>query len=150
MNGMAGGRGLGQPGGLTAPPRVVIDRPRDGWILGLAGAGIKALAGLVVVVVALAVLSVVTVVLWWAGEVSIPLVVLAYLLAGLPACAFAAGRASRGLWPQVLPRGPERFTWQPGSGQVGAGLVWEQDDTTATGAPGAAPEDWEFPGGEGR
>lgn len=146
MNPMTGGRGPGRPGGITAPARLVIDRPRDGWILGLAGTGIKALAGLAAVTVALAVLGVVTVVLWWAGEVSIPLVVLAYLLVALPACGFAVGRASRAFLPQVLPRGPERFTWEPGSRRVGAGLVWEQDDATV---PGAAPEDWEFPGAEG-
>ena len=149
MNGMTDGRGPGRPGGITAPVRVVIDRPRDGWILGLASTGIKVLAGLAVVVMALAVLTVVTVVLWWAGEVSIPLVVLVYLLTALPTCAFVVGRASRTLWMQILPRGPERVTWEPGSGQVGAGLVWEQDDATVAGVPAAAPEDWEFPGGDG-
>jgi hypothetical protein len=147
VNGMTSGRGPVRPGGITAPPRLVIDRPRDGWILGLASTGIKALAGLAAVAVALAVLGVVTVVLWWAGVVSIPLVVLAYLLIVLPACGFAVGRASLVFLPQVLPRGPERFTWQPGSGRIGAGLVWEQDDTTA-GAPGATSQSWEFPGGD--
>lgn len=150
MNWVNDGRGPGRPGGITDPARLVIDRPRDGWVLGLASTGLKALAGLAVVTVALIVLAGVTVVLWWAGEVSIPLVVLAYLLAALPACAFAVGRASRGVWSQVLPKGPERFTWEPGSGWVAAGLVWEQDDATAAGMSGAAPEDLDFFGGEGR
>ena len=154
MNGMTGGRGP-RRGGITAPPRVVIARPRDGWVLGLLGLGIKTLAGLVAAVMALAVLAGVTVVLWWAGEVTVPLVVLAYLSAVLPVCGFAVGCVFCGGLPRFLPRGPEQVTWEPGAGRVRAGLVWELDTTASADDPAAVmpeppqQENWRFPGGEG-
>ena len=147
MNGMAGGRHR-EPGRITAPARLVVPRPEHGWVIGLAGAGVRMLAGLAAVVAALAVLAGITVVLWWAGDATIPLVVVVYLPVAVAVFGFVAGRASRGGLLRFLPRGPEQITWEPRAGRARGGLVWEQPDSPAA-DDGAAEQAWQGPGGDG-
>jgi hypothetical protein len=118
---------------ITAPVRVTVRRPRQGWVAGLVGGAVTLVARLLVLVFALAVLAGVTAVLWWAGLAQIPVVVLIYALIVVAVGGFAAGRsgplAGGRSW---LPEGPRQLTWEPGSGRVQTGLVWEQDEPPVT------------------
>jgi hypothetical protein len=138
MNGRAGHEGDMGPrrrtGAITEPARLVIFRPRAGWAAGLLGAGFVVIGGLLAVAVTLGVLAAVTVVLWWMGEAKIPVVVLAYAFVILAGCGFAAGRANRTYGRRSrLPEGPGQVSWQPGSGRVPTGLMWETADPRAAG-----------------
>ena len=141
MTGQAGTAGRGQRSALIAPARVAIRRPGHGWVAGLLGAGMKAVAMLVAVTVVLAMLAGVTVALWWVGQARIPVLVLVYGSVAVAGCGFALGRSGRLLtlarWPR-LPEGPNQVTWPPGVGRVETGLIWEQDDPAiiAPAAPG--------------
>lgn len=154
MNGMAGGsedpRG---PGGITAPATLVVPRPREGWVIGLAAAGVKTLAGLLALVVVLSVVAGGTAVLCLVGVVPVPLVVVVWLPGVAAVCGFVIGRASHyGALLRFLPRGPEQVAWQFGSGRAGAGLVWEQRAGADGGGDAGVPEpgragDWPGDGG---
>jgi hypothetical protein len=118
---------------ITAPVRLTVRRPRQGWVAGLLGAAVTLAARLLVFVLTLAVLAGVTAVLWWAGLAQIPVVVLVYALVVVAVGGFAAGRSGRLLGGRSwLPEGPRQLTWQPGSSRVQTGLVWEQDDLPVT------------------
>jgi len=107
---------------------------------GLLGAGIMALGGLLALATVLAVLAGVTVALWWAGDASIPVVVLAYWPAAMAGGAFAVGRAGRGSARHrrpFLPEGPNQVVWQRGLGRVRTGLVWERPDAAIASSPEA-------------
>ena len=134
---------------LVEPVRVVIRRPRRGWIAGLLGAGVMAVAILAAVAVTLVVLAGVTAVLWRAGQARVPVLMLVYGAVAVAGCGFAAGRVGRLLslarWPR-LPEGPGQISWQPGVGRVPTGLLWEQDDpaiTSQAGLPGEEQADQE-------
>jgi hypothetical protein len=118
---------------ILAPARLVVRRPRRGWVAGLLGGAVTLIARLLAVTLALAVLAGVTAVLWWAGLAQIPVVVLVYALLMVAVAGFALGR-SGGLLGQRswLPEGPRQLTWEPGSGRVQTGLVWEQDEPSVT------------------
>jgi hypothetical protein len=137
MTGRPGRPERKRPGMFVEPVRVVIRRPRHGWIAGLLGAGVKAAAVLAAMAVALVVLVGVSVLLWRAGQARIPVLVLVYGSVAMAGCGFALGRSARLLawWPR-LPDGPGQLTWQPGVGRVETGLVWEQDDPAITGSAG--------------
>jgi hypothetical protein len=132
--------GAGREGGLdrrrseiTAPVRVTVRRPRQGWVAGLFGGAVTLVARLLVLVFALAVLAGMTAVLWWAGLAQIPVVVLIYALIVVAVGGFAAGRSGRLAGGRSwLPEGPRQLTWQPGSSRVQTGVVWEQDDLPVT------------------
>jgi hypothetical protein len=151
MNGRAGREGetgpRRRPGAIAEPVRLVLFRPRAGWVAGLLGAGLVMIGGLLAVAVTLAVLAAVTVALWWMGEAQVPVVVLAYAFAILAGCGFAAGRANRAYGRRSrLPEGPSQVSWQPGSGRVPTGLTWETadpGDADYAGAGGAGPDDQE-------
>jgi hypothetical protein len=132
--------GAGREGGLdrrrseiTAPVRVTVRRPRQGWVAGLVGGAVTLVARLLVLTLALAVLAGVTAVLWWAGLAQIPVVVLIYALIVVAVGGFAAGRsgclAGGRSW---LPEGPRQLTWEPGGSRVQTGVMWEQDDLPVT------------------
>jgi hypothetical protein len=131
----------GREGGLdrgrsavTAPVRVTVRRPRQGWVADLLGGAVTLAARLLALTLALAVLAGVTGVLWWAGLAQIPVVILIYALIVVAVGGFAVGRSGRLLGGRPwLPEGPRQLTWQPGSSRVQTGLVWEQDDLPATG-----------------
>jgi hypothetical protein len=117
---------------ITAPVRVTVRRPRQGWVAGLVGGAVTLVARLLVFVLALAVLARVTAVLWWAGLAQIPVVVLIYALIVVAVGGFAAGRSGRLAGGRSwLPEGPRQVTWQPGRSRVQTGVVWEQDDVPA-------------------
>jgi hypothetical protein len=136
MNGMTGNVNGPDPSGpavITAPSRVVIRRPRHGWVAGLLGAGIMMIARLVMLALTLVALAGVTAMLWWAGDAQIPVVVLIYALAAAAGGGFALGRSGPLLSQRPrLPRGPGQLTWEPGLGRVQTGLVWEQDELPVT------------------
>jgi len=125
-------------GAIEEPVRIIIRRPRHGWIAGLLSAGAKAVAVLMVTVVALAVLATVTAVLWRAGQARAPILVLVYGFLAVAGCGFALGRSGRRLGWRRLPDGPDQLSWQPGIGRVQSGLVWEQHDR-AISAPDEPP-----------
>jgi len=109
-------------------------RPRQGWVVGLLGAGILVIARLLAATVVVAVLAGVTAVLWWAGQAQVPVLVLIYGSVAVAGCGFAVGRWGRQLMlarrPR-LPEGPSQIAWEPGVGRVETGLVWEHDGTAA-------------------
>ncbi len=124
---------------ITAPARLVIRRPRRGWVAGLLSAAMTAVAGLVAAGVALAVLAGVAAVLWRAGDARIPVLVLVCGSVALAGGGFAFGHASRVLAWWRLPEGPSQLTWPSGAGRIQAGLVWETEDpaiTSPAGPPG--------------
>lgn len=126
----------GRASALVEPVRVVIPRPRHGWIAGLLGGGIIVIARLLTAIVVLAVLTGVTVVLWWAGQARVPILVVIYGAVAVAGCGFAAGRSGRLLTltrRPDLPRGPSQIVWEPGADRIETGLVWEHDDA-ATGS----------------
>jgi hypothetical protein len=70
--------------------------------------------------VAAPVMAGVTVVLCWAGDVTVPVVFLACLGGVVPACGFAAGYAfGAGPGPLVVDRGPGQVAGEPGPGGEG-------------------------------
>jgi hypothetical protein len=128
------------PAAITAPVRVTVRRPPQGWIAGLLGGAITVIARLLALAVALAALAGVTAVLGWAGLAQIPVVVLIYALIAVAAGGFALGRSGRLLGGRLrLPEGPRQLTWEPGISRVETGLVWEQDELPAI--PPAEQED---------
>lgn len=128
----AGKARRGRSGAIEEPVRLVIRRPRYGWIVGLLSAGVKAAAVLMATVVALAVLAAVTAVLWRAGQARAPVLILVYGYLAVAGCGFALGRSGRRLGWRRLPDGPDQLSWQPGIGRVQSGLVWEQNDPAIT------------------
>ena len=137
MSGLAGREaGPGRRGrhhdAITAPARLVIRRPRRGWVAGLLSAAMTAVAGLVAAGVALAVLAGVAAVLWRAGDARIPVLVLVCGSVVLAGGGFAFGHASRVLAWWRLPEGPSRLAWPAGANRIQAGLVWETDNTSVT------------------
>jgi hypothetical protein len=119
---------------ITAPTRLVIRRPRRGWIAGLLGAGLKVVAWLLAATVTLAVLAGIMAALWWAGDAQIPVVVLVWWSVALAGGGFALGQSSR-VYARLLhpPEGPGQLTWPRGPSRVQSGLVWEQDAASITG-----------------
>lgn len=118
---------------ITAPARLVVRRPRKGWVAGLLGGAVTLITRLLAFALALAVLAGVTAVLWWAGLAQIPVVVLVYALIVVAVAGFALGRSGGLLGVRSwLPEGPRQLTWEPGSGRVQTGLMWEQDDPPVT------------------
>ena len=87
----AGKARRGRSGAIEEPVRLVIRRPRYGWIVGLLIAGVKAAAVLMATVVALAVLAAVTAVLWRAGQARAPVLVLVYGSLAVAGCRVRAG-----------------------------------------------------------
>jgi hypothetical protein len=126
------GKARRRSGTIEEPVRLVIRRPRHGWIVGLLSAGVKAAAVLTVTVVALAVLAAVTAVLWRAGQARAPVLVLVYGSLAVAGCGFALGWSGRRLGWRRLPAGPDQLSWQLGIGRVQSGLVWEQNDPAIT------------------
>ena len=126
--GRAGGPSHRRRAAITAPARLVVRRPRRGWIAGLLGAGLKVVLWLLAATVTLAVLTGIMAALWWAGDAPIPIVVLVCWSVALAGGGFAVGRSSR-VYARLphLPEGPGQLTWPPGPGRVPTGLVWEQD-----------------------
>jgi hypothetical protein len=97
--------------------------------------------GLLAVTAGLAVLAGVTAVLWWAGQVRVPVLVLVYGPVAMAAGGFVVGRASRAHVRQLrLPQGPGQITWQPGAARVHTGLVWEKGPEAA-GYSASPPEE---------
>lgn len=145
MNGAAAGQdgpGRGRAA-ITSPTKITIRRPGQGWVAGLLGGAIVAVARLLALALALAALAGVTVVLWWAGLAEIPVVVLIYALIVVAGIGFAAGRSGRLIgrrWLR-LPEGPRQLTWEPGISPVQTGLVWEQDDLPGAGPAGSKHEE---------
>jgi hypothetical protein len=118
---------------ITAPARLVVRRPRQGWVAGLLGGAITLIAKVLALVLALAALAGVTAVLWWAGEAQIPVVVLVYALIVVAVAGFALGRSGGLLTGRPrLPEGPRQLSWEPGMSRVQTGLVWEQDELPVT------------------
>jgi hypothetical protein len=130
---------------ITAPTRLVVRRPRCGWIAGLLGAGLKVVGWLLAATVMLAVLAGILAALWWAGNAQIPIVVLVWWSVALAGGGFALGRSSR-VYARLphLPEGPGQLTWPPGPGRVLTGLVWEQDAAAIT-SPAEPPGEEDCP-----
>jgi hypothetical protein len=119
----------GRPTAITAPVRVTVRRPRQGWVAGLLGGAVVLIAKAAALVVALAVLAGVTAVLWWIGEAQIPVVIIIYGLVVAAGGGFALGRSGRLVGGRSwLPEGPRELSWEPGISRVQTGLVWEQED----------------------
>lgn len=119
---------------ITAPARLVVRRPRRGWIAGLLGAGLTVVAWLLAAAVTLAVLAGIMTALWWAGDAQVPVVVLVWWSVALAGGGFILGRSSR-VYARLphLPEGPGQLTLPSGPGRVETGLVWEQDAAAITG-----------------
>jgi hypothetical protein len=124
-------------GALVEPIRVVIPRPRRGWIVGLLSGGIFIIARLLTAIVVLAVLAGVTVALWCAGQARVPVLVVVYGAVAAAGCGFAAGRSGRLLTlarRPHLPGGPSQLVWEPGFNRIETGLVWEHDNAVTGGS----------------
>jgi hypothetical protein len=123
----------GRPAAITAPTRLVVRRPRRGWVAGLLGGAVVLIAKVVALVVALTVLAGVTALLWWVGEAQIPVVVIIYGLIVAAGGGFALGRSGRLVGGRSwLPEGPRQLSWEPGISRVQTGVVWEQDEFPVT------------------
>ena len=144
MNGEAGREGRldrGRSAAITAPFRLVVRRPRRGWVAGLLSGAIVVIVRLLAFVLALATLAGVTAALCWAGAGRIPIVVLVYGFLAVAGGGFALGRSGRLLtWSSRLPDRPARRPWEPGAGRIESSPR-AQDDPVIAGPFGAAQQE---------
>jgi hypothetical protein len=117
----------------------MLTRPSGrGWIASVLGAGLAALGVLIAIAVATAAITVVTVLLWWAGPARVPVVFLIYGSIAAAGCGYILGRSGPLARWSHLPGGPGQFPW-PADDRAQPGLAWEPDDLAIPG-PDGPPE----------
>jgi hypothetical protein len=117
---------------------MVTHPPGRGWIASALRAGLAALGMLIAIAVAMAAITVVTVLLWWAGPARVPVVFLIYGSIAVAGCGYILGRSGPlARWLHV-PEGPGQLPW-PARDRARPGLMWEPHDLAIPG-PDGLPE----------